>query len=558
MVGCHQPDDVLVTDNGGLLKVSAQFSTGDYKDDPNAICSTEVTDANIQDIVIDVPWFYPEASDNLTEITKMRVVAALGDNCYLTPKLGILDLTKKSYFTLTRSDGSTAKVGISGRIVKSKQCAILGFSIDEPAIEGIIDEENKVISLITIDNLPAATAKIIVSPHATVSPDPSVAANYDNNDMKFTVTAFDGTSKATYTVKKMVPPKLNYGIRPGSMKLLWKKQFVADYNFTTVNMTGGMAVTGNYLMLNTRAANSILINRTSGERVSDYVLPDAVKGSLVNFYNTADDDGNVLISNLSPNSGAFTIWKVAAGLQSQPEVFIQWAGGLAMGRCFSIKGSINSNAIITVPIHTGEGKFARWQVINGSLNSATPDIITITGVTWTNNNVDIVYTSATDITANYFVIGYGAGNTQAVVSGATNTLISKLTDPVGGNYVCNRVDATVFNGATYVGFTSVNGFTWGGGGIPGTASAPTTDCCWMLDGSNGAAWTGSPNDPKNPIYVMQSDEYRSRTVAAGGVANGNTTGDIAFAQSKDGYMLYMYMMITNGWVVAWQFDCIDK
>lgn len=555
MVGCHQPDDVLVTDNGGLLKVSAQFATGDYKSDANAIFSTDVTESNLEKIVIDVPYFYPEESNNLTEITKMRVIASLGDNCFLSPKLGTLDLTKENYFTLTNSNGSTKKVCITGRIVKSNKCSILSFAIDNPALEGIIDEEKKTISLITIDNLPAAKATVIASPHATVSPDPSVAANYDNNDMKFTVTAYDGTTKATYTVIKVVPPKIKYGVRPGSMKLLWKKQFVADYNFSTINMTGGMAVTGNYLMLNTRNMNSILINRTTGERLAnDYELPTELKGSLVNFYNTSDDDGNVLISNLSPGAGAFKIWKIAAGLQTQPEVFIEWAGGLAMGRCISVKGSINSNAIITAPIHTGDSQFARWQVIGGVLKSQTPEIITITGVAWTNTSVDVVASSATDITADYFVTGYKAGNTTAVINGKTNTIISKLTDIIGGNYVSNRCDVTTFNGARYFAYLSVNGFSWGGGG----GDNATTDCCWMVDATVPSQFLGDPRNSSNPIFVMLSGDYMSRSVAANGAVNGNTTGDIIFAQSKDGYMLYMYMMITNGWVVAWQFDCIDK
>ncbi|MCS2654518.1 DUF5018 domain-containing protein [Bacteroides faecis] len=35
-------------------------------------------------------------------------------------------------------------------------------------------------------------------------------------------------------------------------------------------------------------------------------------GSLTNFYATADKDGNILFTNLTPNAGpAFTVWKAS-------------------------------------------------------------------------------------------------------------------------------------------------------------------------------------------------------------------------------------------------------
>lgn len=553
---CHKPDvlEPSVVDKG-LNTISAQFATGSYKDDPLAKFTTAVADASQERIVVVVPYYYPESTDNTTAITQMRVTANLDDNCSISPSLGTLDLTKENWFTLTRADGTKKKFCVSGEIRKSDKCLIEEFSLPELGLTGIIDNEKGEISVIAVGELAPVKAQYRLSYHATISPDPAVEAlDYNDNDVKLTVTANDGVTKKVYTVKKNVPNKVRSGIRPGSGVQLWKKKLYGDIGIATVNMTGGMAVTDKYIVLNTRAENSVVLDRGTGQKVREYTLPADTKGSLVNFYNTADRDGNILLCNLSPNAGSFKIWRINADLQSAPRLYIEWAGGLAMGRKISVQGSIDRNAIITAPIHTGEGKFARWQVKDGALVSATPTIVTISGTAgWSNNNVDIVYTDETDIESDYYAAFYVGGNTIASFNGKTNAMISKLTDIIGSNYVASSTDYVKFNNRGYMCFTSFNGFTWGGGGNP-----PTTDCCWMLDGDDVNAFTGDPTNKSNPIYVLQSEDLMSRTVANGNVANGNTTGDIAFYQSADGYMLYMYMFITNGWIVAWQFDCIDK
>lgn len=553
--GCHEPDELLVSSGiQGLNSVSAQFATGPYKNDAAAKFTTLVTEANIDRIVIDVPWFYPESSDNRSEITQMRVTANIEDNCFISPDLGTLDLTQENRFTLTRPDGSTRDICITGNIKKSDKCEMEEFTLPELGLTGIIDQTKKEISIIAVGELPKTLASYRLSFHATLSPDPAVTALDYNVDQKLTVTAYDGVTKQVYTVKKNVPNKVKSGIRPGSGKVLYEKTLVNDLGITTANMTGGMAVTEKYIVLNTRNENSVIINRATGEKVGMYELPAECKGSLVNFYNTADRAGNILLCNLAPNAGTFKIWRIAADLQSAPQLFIEYGGGEPMGRKISVQGSIDADAIITAPIHNGDGKFARWQVKNGALVSATPDIVTVSASkNWSNNNVDIIYTDPSDIASDYYATYYGGGNVTAAFDGTTNAYISGLTDIIGSNYVSNSVDYVKFNNRGYMCFSSFNGFTWGGGGDP-----PTTDCCWMMDADSPAAFSGDPTDKSNPIYVLQSKEYRSRTVSPGNVANGNTTGDIAFYTSSDGYMLYMYLMITNGHLVAWQFDCIDQ
>lgn len=556
--GCHQPDELLPSvSRQGINSVTAQFVRTD--DSNKAEFYGEFKGYPVEgsdEIIVEIPWFYPESSDDAVTasmLDNMRITLNLDDNVTVTPAVIYMNLNQDNLITVTDQVKNKKVYKVRGQITKSNKCELEELTISSLGLSGIINQDTREVAMIIAGEVEPSTAEYRVSYHATISPDPSTTALDWNNDITLTVTAHNGVDKTVYTVKKEIPAKVPKGIRKGSATKLWEKKLYLDLGIATVNMTGGMAVTPDYIVLNTRGENSVVVNRKTGVKVKDYELPATTKGSLVNFYNTADRDGNILLCNLSPNAGSFKIWKIAPDLATAPELYIEWAGGLAVGRCISVQGSINGDAIITAGIHTAAGQFARWQVTGGVLKSQTPEIITISGVTWTNNNVDIVYTDGSDITSNYFVASYGGGNTQAVVNGKTNTLISKLTDPVGGNYVCNRVDYANFNNYGYMTFSSFNGFTWGGGG----GANATTDCCWMLDANLDNPFSGAVA-ATNPIWIMNSGDYMSRSVANGGVANGNTTGDVAFYQSPDGYFLYMYMMITNGHLVAWQFDCIDK
>ena len=144
--GCHEPDELTpsVVDQG-LNTISAQFATGEYKHDPLAKFTAAVTEGQ-ERIVIDVPYYYPENSSNTTSITQMRVTANLDDNCFITPMLGVLDLTKENWFTLTRVDGSKRNFCVTGNIKKSDKCEIISFATDEPAIQGVIDNDRNTMT----------------------------------------------------------------------------------------------------------------------------------------------------------------------------------------------------------------------------------------------------------------------------------------------------------------------------------------------------------------------------------------------------------------------------
>lgn len=541
MSGCHEPDELLPSvSRDGINSITATFADG------TGLFVGYLTEGS-NEIVIPISYYYPESSNNqVTELqlTNMRVAANLDDNVIVSPALLYLDLTEENSIIVTDQVKTQKEYIIKGEIRKSDECLLEEFKLPSLDMIGVINEASKTISLVAIGNLEPALAELTLSYHASISPDPTATALDYNSDVELTVTAHDGTTKNVYTVKKEVPDKLLYGIRSGSAKLMFEKQLKVDCGITLDNLTGGIAVTGDYVILNTRTANSVYLNAKTGEKVGEIDL-GALKGSLINFYNTADDDGNVLICNLAPNAGSFKVWKLAS-VTATPELMIEWDGGVPIGRKLSVNGSIDENAIITAPILAAGQQIARWTVVNGVLTSQTPEIVTMSGLTkgW-GTNVDVVSSSDTDVTSDYFVASY-SDNTFAWVNGTTNAVRKKL-DGISANYIPNAVDHIKFNNAEYVSLNWVNSFTWG-----------SSDAVWLLDVSSDVNFEGNLETKTCNAVIWESlrNVYGGKSVSPA-VANGNGTGDVALRVSDDGYFLYLYFMFTNGYVVGYQFDCID-
>src|SRR5690554_14546 len=367
--GCKEPDELLPSiSREGINSITATFLDGKGE-------FTGTIEEGTNEIVIPIPYYFPESSDNMvTEemISQMRVRANLDDNVTVTPALLFMDLTKENVIKVKDQLGEEHEYIVRGEIRKGSEAQIQEFAIPALGLSGIINESQKTISLIAIDELEPALADVTLSYHATISPDPREELLDFNEEMTLTVTAHDGVTQNIYTVKKEIPEKLPFGIRSGSAKLLFAKQLKADVGITVDHLTGGIAVTDNYVVLNTRGQNSIYLDAKTGEKVGEIELGE-VKGSLVNFYNTADRAGNILICNLAPNAGAFKIWKVES-VTGSPELMIEWDGGVPIGRKMSVQGDINGDAIITAPILEQNQQFARWTITGGVLESQTPEV----------------------------------------------------------------------------------------------------------------------------------------------------------------------------------------
>lgn len=539
--GCQDPDELLPSvSRAGVNSISATFEDGS-----GGFIGYISEDSN--EIVIPIPYYFPESSNNqvtVEQMSRMRVKANLDDNVIVSPSLLYMDLNKENTITVIDQRKQVKEYVVRGEIRKSSAGFIEEFKLPDLGLTGVINENTNSISLVSLDNLEPSLASIKISAHSTISPDPTVEVLDYNKELTFTVTAHDGITKTVYTLNKVIPERIPYGIRPGSAKLLFAKKLKADLGITVDNLTGGIAATKDYVVLNTRNANSVYINAKSGEKMGEIDL-GPVKGSLSNFYNTADDNGNILVNNLAPNNGSFKIWKLSS-VGASPDLYIEWDGGEAVGRKVSVMGSLDENAIITAPILSSGQRFARWTVVGGVLQSQTPEIVQMSGLPkgWT-TNVDIVQTSKTDVTADYFVASY-SDNSFAWVNGQTNNA-DLLLDPISTNYIPNAVDYIEFNNAKYTVTNWVNSFTWG-----------AADGVWLLDVSNNADFSGNLDSGTCNAVVWEAEKnvYGAKGVSPV-VANANGTGDVALTVSEDGYFMYLYFMFTNGYVVGYQFDAID-
>ena len=221
LTNCAEEEHVAPTAHrAGITSLTAYFTSGEYKD---KVAKEWIINSNEEktDYVIPIPYYYPEESDNSTAdaLKAMKVTAKLENNCSINPGLTLLDLTKKNAFTYTDPYGNERHITISGQQTRSNKCAIKSFMVNG-SIPAVIDETNKSVSVITLDDLSHATAEAVLDAHATISPDPKDVHNF-NTPVPFTVTADNGVDKAVYQVVKRIPTKISVGYTVGSEKELF-------------------------------------------------------------------------------------------------------------------------------------------------------------------------------------------------------------------------------------------------------------------------------------------------------------------------------------------------
>ncbi|MBP1677009.1 MAG: hypothetical protein H6Q20_1568 [Bacteroidetes bacterium] len=543
-IGCQSPDDLVPSTNSmGFNSITAYFIDGEYT---NAEFRTTVTDINA-DIVINIPYYFPEETNNKTTLGKMRVIASIDDNCTISPKLGVLDLTKKNYFTFTNGLGETKKICITGavKMLSGSQITYFAIPADDATsfagVTGTIDQEDKVISLITVDDLSSVNAEFKLSPHATISPDPSTTKVNLNQDTQFTVTAQDGTT-TTYTVTKAAPEKIGYGYRSGSEKLLW------SFDFTTSGFAWGgsnhasLAAIGNNLIVNMgNGTTPKYFNRITGVKIGDINLGSAsAEGCITN-----DLNGNLLICNYADNGNTFRIYKTKS-VTTAPTAFITYANstGYTLGRKVSVQGSIDGDAIVSAELESWDGSssFVRWIVTGGVVG--TPEIIAMSGVSNWSAGVtvaDVVYASENPADG-YFTSFYSADVLHYMKGTSSMASLDPQSDGSGWAYNNNCLDVKAFNGARYLLLGCVSHFPqW---------SINTQ--LYLYDVTSLGQFTGT-------VDTSPALTFRPSVTSFNGLEGVSASGDVLLVPSSDGYTLSLYYIDNNCKALgAYQFDCIKK
>lgn len=545
MASCQQPDFKVSEAEATKAINSITASFIDDTSEENHFKSEIDYDNHVITIVF--PYTYPANTKyNLTkdDLKKVKVVANLDDNCFIEPSILIMDLTQDNIITVINQKKERTDYIVRGEIRKSNACAVTAFKLVDENLVGVVNESTKVISIIK-DEAPAKQlAEVELSFGATITgTDPTKVACDYSKDVKFTVTAQDGKTTAEYTVKVQLPSTLEKGMRPGSGKILWNNKIVDTYAPATPLMMTSMAVIKDYIVLNTRNEDMMVVNRKTGAKEGTIKLP--FKSSLGNFKATGDSSDNILVTNL--DSKEIVVYRIK-GINGTPTEYIRYnVGGKSYGRGISVIGSLDKDAVITMPRFGDAGwYFLRWTVTGGVLNTE-PELVTINSSLnaggWV-YNCDVVATDPSNPKSDYFVNSYAklTGGTTANVDrgtiwidGATNK--DKCHSPyTSSNWVRNALDYVKFNGVGYLIANSVNSFTWG-----------ADDMIYLYD-------LGDAN-LDNIVWKSEVGIYGSMSNI--NQANGNACSDVALRLSDNGYYMYAYFFFAGGQLVCVQFDCLD-
>lgn len=555
---CQEPEVLLPAEaNKGINNLTV-YPTWDGYHTADASGFTSKIDYEKRVITIQVPYTLPVESDNvqkLEDYKKVWVQFNLDDNATLEPKLTTIDLTQTYKVTLTDQKKEQSEWTIKAALAKSSACDIESFAIPSLGLTAVIDKSSATASLIYFEQLKNVFAEVVVSPHAKIVPDPATTAFWCSPDepKKFTVIAQDGVTSREWTLQQTEPARVEEGIRPESGKMLWTTKLSAA-GVAKLDMTTGIAVTDDYVILNTRGEDPIVLDAKKGTTVGTMSL-GSIKGATSSYYMTSDHKGHIVINNRVPDDGGvFRVWRMR-DINSTPELFIEYATTDVYGDHISVWGDVYGDATVQAAYcgwtSTGSTSTLTWTVKDGQTVSMQPYWCQISGVGgWTNGDAIRL---GTDATADFLACGYST-NKLTWVDGATNAALNYVQGTLTGNEGMKAVDAVPFNGINYVAATMETFFTWGvAGGM------------WVMEAKYPQTFSGSLEldaslDPDCVVYGLDRGEggYGIYGGRANDGTNGNAIQDVKLHVTKDGYFMYAYFMFCNGYVGCIQFDCIAQ
>ena len=541
--GCAEEENVAPTANReGITSLSAYFTSGTYQDKLAAQLST--TSSETTDYVIPIPYYYPEESDYVPseDMKNMKVTAKLENNCFLSPGLGVLDLTKKNEFTYTNPYGEQKKITISGQLTHLNKCAIKSFMAEPGDLSGVIDEDSKTISLVTMDDLSKMTADVVLDPHATISPDPSVPHNF-NDGFEFTVTADNGVDKSTYKVMKQIPQKIDNGYRAGSEKEL----FVNDMTTLGVKDPNAihptLACVGNFVVLNLGDGSAPqYFRKATGSKVGTIALGEAKATGAI----TSDNAGNMLICNYADNGQTLNIYKTN-DVTKAPTKLISYTNGLGVGigARLHVQGDLNSNAVITATPYSCNNAI-RWIVKDGRVGN--PENILMSVAAWGAQDDAAKVVGVDAEGKNGSIVDYYQGGVCQMYYLSDWKTSANLVQDNSGNawgYNTAAIDVRPFNKARYLALFEMG--YWPDWGLTGHI--------YLYDASNPASVTGTTDGSSMLKYAYTiPDNFGSV-----GYASDGRFADVLVTPSEDGYFLYIfYASNTHLSFGGIQVDCIKK
>lgn len=549
-MSCHKADEVKLGDKSAVLDMTAQlFNSASDK------VWQGILSANQDSIYFDIPYYLSDTVAIKPDLTKMILRANLPSGAVVTPELGGLkDLSKPYPVTVQAGNGTQHAYVILARLLKSDKKEMTGFSIPSLELKGI-NASTDTIKLIVPPKFDQNLLKHVVpsftlSPWASVSPGMGEPQDFTKN-VVYTVTALDG-STSTITVVQSYPKVLEYGF--GLTYLMWQKD--SDAAGFTRGLDCGLAVCGDKLIVARRNLAFSIYNKLTGQLLSEHVNiqgtdADGVGGII--FGIDTDDRDNLLAVNFTRIANAGNILKIFRwkdGLSNPPEVILQLPvthfasetnRGIDLGRSIKIAGDIDGNAQIMVSMGgngTDENRSLKFSVKNGVItNAANPEIVAGEGVKykWRGKSIPV---AASDNTP-YFVLSVGTDKGLVYMDENRKAFLFETNENSSAFYnnTVYSIAYGEFNHAKYMFAASGN---W----------AYQT----KLLGFDVTNPSLIPIDKNDDAYYKKFNVFTSlpNILQFAKGDNENATGDIAVKMSDDGNSIYVYMLVTDAGIMAYE------
>lgn len=495
---------------------------------------------NNDTIYFDIPWYFPPDFDKEVDITKLILRATIPTDATMSPTLGnVVDLSKPLEITVTAGNGAQSKYVIVAKKVGdvSVTSARIEFTTGgtTEAVDGVVQANEILFYVLPGTDVSNATLTYEINKHSKASVTYGASVNLSQN-VPFTVTGIDNKAK-TYTLRAVEPVKLAYGA--GINRKLWTKAG-AELGFTANNEVC-LAVSGDNLVLTRRTtpAKFSVFNRFTGAYIKDMYNPF----TATNFQVISDTADHILACSWAPKNSKFTLYRYNDVDDAAPAKLVEWTnnnpaaitGDGGVGRRVNVYGDLTKDAVIMAPAGQSAVIY-KWRIVNGAAVSQTPEVITYKSVTGGSSVFMGYYAEAqpigTSANADYFI------NYQfevALVNGTTHERMAALTLPYPVVFTMptayNR-----FNNANYLSIVKyINSYDLNQVQIA------------LFDVTKTSMMGLPPTDPNySALNVFTSPTFT-------GTANGNGTADIAVGYSNNRERMQVYMLLTNGGIMAHEF-----
>lgn len=536
---CQKPQFIEPTaERQGITSLTAYFTTGKYVD--QQLAKLDVTDENMDYFVIEIPWYFPEETEDPTTIymSALRIRAELAPNCKIDPPLTVLDLNQENKFTFTNNKGESRPITITGKRTKFRRTDLMSFNVVGTfPCEGFIDNELRKVYLFTNDDLSGYTAEATACVHATIKNPEELAKPKDyNKPQTITVIAQDGVTETEYTITKEAPTKIPYGFNAASAKELFSVN-PGNLGFPAytelVNPSIAVLETKVVISMGNGTAPKYL-NGITGVLEGELNLGAAKADGM-----TSDEGGNLILTNKAAGGETVNIYTTNS-LTAAPELFYSFTNEstLVVGNVVRVIGDIKSDArmILThegVAGVTSSGLVTQLVIRGGQVvEKTTVDYLSVyPGWGETATHYAKVTPVSVDLASGVMVSHYGNSVTigedshyyLAYIDGKMNKTEKDLFDVDYCNWgkSPNSMDAKRFNNATYLAhFVTTQFPAWGQN--PGL---------YIYDISTPASIKAADPVVKN----MAITQYNVQNAEAS-----NASGDVVISQSADGFKMFVY------------------